>query len=38
MNLFKIIMLMGTIIALSACGDKDDEDSGDTTGTEDSGS
>lgn len=32
MNLFKIVMLLGTIVALSACGDKEDtEDSGDTT-------
>ena len=32
MNLFKIIVLMGTLVALSACGDKDETtDSGETS-------
>jgi hypothetical protein len=32
MNFFKIIVLMGTLIALSACGDKDETtDSGETS-------
>ena len=32
MNLFKIILLIGTLVALSACGDKDEAtDSGETT-------
>ena len=31
MNLFKIVMILGTLVALSACGDKEDTETGDTT-------
>lgn len=38
MNLFKIVMILGTLVALSACGDKEDTDTSGGDTTSDSGS